>query len=136
MEETDLLTKVLTNLGALAGVGVLVGIAWLLGFRKRAKIEGPDHVARLLAEAEPGAGISDIAMDKDGYAAVAKLTDGRLFIVRSMADKLAIRLISPASLKLKRNGATVRLDSGEAAHPPLTLHLEGPAMAQWLDGPA
>ena len=79
----------------LAGSGLavagLAALAWLLGFRSRARIADAGELAALVAREEPAARIVEAGLDAGGAAAVAWLADGRVFVAKSMGSRVATR---------------------------------------------
>lgn len=78
---------------SLGGVAVLIGLAWLIGFRGGRRIAGEDEVRALAAQARlkpPSA----VAVDANGRVALAEIDADTVFLVKSMGDRLTTRTFS------------------------------------------
>lgn len=110
---------------AVAGLGAL---AWLLGFRGRARIGDAAQFAALLAREEPGAHIAELGVDAGGNAAVAWLADGRVFVAKGMGSRVATRSFRATDVRLRLRRDAVELRFADAGFPLLRLR-DAPA---WL----
>ena len=125
------MNELIAPLASAAAVAFMVLIAFALGFRDRARLADEAHLRALIAEAEPGANITDAVLDQDGRSGIARLADGRWAVVASMGDRLAVRTF--ANARIAQRGGVVRARFADAGFPGLTLRLEAPA-PEWLIG--
>ncbi|MDX2238838.1 MAG: hypothetical protein NW203_14840 [Hyphomonadaceae bacterium] len=113
--------------GSALVVVVLVAIAALLGFRDRARLTSRADVAEALAATDRAASILDAAIDREGRAAIAMLSDGRLALAKAMADHVAVRVIAPGAVRVRirarGEAALVRAGVADVGFPGITLHL-------------
>ena len=123
------MNELIAPLASAAAVAFMAGVAYLLGFRARARVADEAHLRALIAEAEPGAEIAGAVRDQDGRGAIARLADGRWAVVASMGDRLAVRTF--ANARIMQKGGKVRARFADAGFPSLTLRLEAPA-PEWL----
>ena len=114
--------------GSALAVAGLVALAWLFGFRARARIADAGALAALLAREEPAARIAQLGIDTDGSAAAAWLTDGRVFVAKSMGSRVATRSFPAAQVRLRARHGGVELRFADAGFPAIVLH-DAPA---WL----
>jgi hypothetical protein len=90
-------TLLVTQAVSLAGVLVLIGFAWSLGFRKRAAVLD-DHHVRHLAREDAAGEPAEIAVDVLGRSALAQLDAERVFVVKAVGDRLTTRVFPRAML--------------------------------------
>jgi hypothetical protein len=122
--------KDLIVLGASTAVVLLmVLVAMTLGFRARARVDASE-LERLVALSEPGARIADAAIADDGGAALARLTDGKLVVAKSMGDRVTLRLHAPSSVALKLKPGSVSATFADLGFPVLHMKLTNPP--RWL----
>jgi hypothetical protein len=82
---------------SIVGVAILVGFAWLLGFRGGAKVAGEDQV-RALAAAQRLAPPQAIAIDAQGRVALAEIDADTVFLVKAMGDRFTTRVFKRIAL--------------------------------------
>ena len=101
---TDLTKFLAIQAVSLGGVAILITLAWLLGFRARAKIVDEAQVLALTQAANlrlPNA----VAIDVDGRVALAEIDSNTVFVVKAMGDKLTTRVfprIAVADIRMYR----------------------------------
>ncbi len=89
---------------SLGGVAILIGLAWLIGFRTKARIASEAEVLALAQAAKlriPNA----VAVDVDGRVALAEIDSNTVFVVKAMGDRLTTRVfprIAVADIKMYR----------------------------------
>jgi hypothetical protein len=132
------MTDVIILAASAGGVGALVGIAWLLGFRRRARLRDESVVAAVMRAHEPGAEPFDIGMDKNGLAAGARLRDGRFAIARPVADGVAVRFfgadaVRSVALRRPSGGPTARIVFADLGFPPVTLAFATSDFPSWTE---
>lgn len=110
-------------------VAFMVAVAALLGFRTRVRIDQRE-LERLLALSEPGARIAESACADDGAAALARLTDGKFAVAKTMGDRVTLRLHAPAQVALALERGGVRATFADLGFPVLHMKLENPP--RWL----
>ncbi|HVV31640.1 MAG TPA: hypothetical protein VHC73_00325 [Vitreimonas sp.] len=123
MSQADLIS---TGVSA-AFVLIMVGFAWLLGFRKTSKLD--DAEIAKLAAAE-GARVEAAAYDDKGRTAVAKLDGGKLLIAKVMADGVSARVMGQGQARVHAGKRNVSLTFGDLGYPSLNMRLENPPA--WL----
>jgi|CXWL01.1.fsa_nt_gi hypothetical protein len=126
MSQTDLIVTA----GSAGVVALLVLIAFAMGFRARAELNG-ETLAQRLAESDPKARIADAMFAADGRNALARLADGRLLIARAMADGVSLRTLPPSAAQVRLRSGKALVGFADIGFPPLSLPLEGEAPA-WL----
>ena len=101
---TDLTKFLAIQAVSFGGVAILIALAWLLGFRTRAKIVDEAQVLALTQAAKlriPNA----VAIDVEGRVALAEIDANTVFVVKAMGDKLTSRVfprIAVADIKMYR----------------------------------
>jgi hypothetical protein len=101
MNATEILAAQVVSI---VGVSILVGLAWLLGFRGGARIEGEAAVRALAAEHRlkpPQA----VAVDALGRVALAEIDSDTVFLVKALGDRFTTRVfkrIAIAGVKMYR----------------------------------
>lgn len=114
-------------LGASAGaVLFMVGVAAILGFRKREKLT--EDRLRALAAAE-GYEAGDILIDAKGREGLARLPGGKVLVARVMADGVSARVADAATARLR--GARLIVTFADIGFPPLHLRLSN-APPAWV----
>lgn len=93
-EATQLLAEQIVSI---VGVSILVGLAWLLGFRGGARISSEDEVRALAAEQRLKAPQA-IAIDAGGRVALAEIDADTIFLVKSMGDRFTTRVFKRLSV--------------------------------------
>jgi hypothetical protein len=114
--------------GSALAVAGLVALAWLLGFRSRARIADAAELAALLAREEPAARIVAAGLDAGGAAAVAWLADGRVFVAKCMGSRIATRSFPAADVRVRARRDGVELNFADLGFPAVVLN-DAPA---WL----
>ena len=109
-------------LGSLAGVALLVLVAWALGFRDTPRLD-ETLARRIAADAEPGFRATTLALADDGRAALLRGADGRLLLVLGVGDGWVTRLVPAAAMARRADRLAIRL--------PLFPRIELPVPA-WL----
>ncbi|NWG54335.1 MAG: hypothetical protein HXY28_11490 [Hydrogenophilaceae bacterium] len=123
--------ELLVTLASGAAVLALIFIAWALGFRDAARLDGEDDVRRALAAYEPGAVIEACFIDARGRGALAQLSDGRYGAVRAMADGFAVRTFRAGAARVKTRRGRLVAAFADVGFPRLEVRFEGAAPA-WL----
>jgi hypothetical protein len=107
--------------GSAAVVLVMVGAAWALGFRAKARLSDAD-LARL-AEAE-GARVEGAVIAPDARAAFACLSNGKVMVARVMGDDLSARAAPAASVRVALTPGRLDAVFADIGFPPLHMKLE------------
>lgn len=121
----------LITLASAGAVLFLIFIAWALGFRTAARVTNEADARRVIEEAEPGASVQHILLDKAGRAALARLDSGRCVTVRGMADQFAVRSFDPGAARFARKPFGVRVTFADIGHPRVDIRFDG-APPVWL----
>lgn len=130
---------ILTLLGSLAAVIALAALAYGLGFKGDRRLTSEEEVRAMIARAAPGAQADELALDADGRAALALLTDGRLYAVRVLGARVAERVFPMASVRrlkrklVKKPGITVVLSTAEFGFPEIEMRFRGTEPPGWLE---
>jgi hypothetical protein len=115
-------------IGSAVVIAFMVGVAALLGFRDRTRLDETE-ARRRIAELEPGAHIAELAVGEEGRAAIARLEDGRFIALRAMAGDVTARAFSAGRFTW-RNGKLIA-EFGDFGFP--ALHLSLKSRPDWLD---
>ena len=107
--------------GSAAVVLFMVGLAWALGYRAKARLSDAD-LARL-AEGE-GASIQHALVAADGRAAFALLSNGKLMIARVMGDDVSARAAPRAAARVTVTQGRLSAAFADAGFPPLNMQLK------------
>lgn len=118
---------ILELLGSAAVILLMVGVAALLGFRIAARLD-EDEIKRL-ANAE-GAWVQDFVIAPNKRRALAKLTDGKLMVVRVMGLDTSIRIVAPSAVRLHLRPGKLGLTFADIGYPP--LHMRFKDQPEWL----
>jgi hypothetical protein len=129
-------STLIIQLASLAGVALLVGVAWMMGFRQRERIKDIDSFRAMLRGAE----FKHAVVDAEGRAAFAELASGEFAASRVMGDRLvARRFPRPALEKVSifrakgRHALGVRLSFADPGFPSLDLETDDLAPPAWLE---
>lgn len=109
------------------GVAFLVWLARAMGFARLPRIASADLAGRAAADALPGFQPADIAVSRDGAAALVAGGDGRVALVRPLGDRLVVRALAGA--EVARSGTVLRVRPAEPMFPETALDLGEAAMA-------
>ena len=90
-----MLTTILISFAALAAIGFLVWLAYLLGFRGGRRISGE---AELQALSRPYGGAQQFLLDANGAGAIDLLHDGQLLAAKIVGDQVATRIFPKSEL--------------------------------------
>ena len=112
---------ILELLGSAAVILLMVGVAAALGFRIAARLD-EDEIKRL-ANAE-GAWVQDLVIAPNKRRALAKLTDGKLMVVRVMGLDTSIRIVAPSAVRLYLRPGKLDLTFADIGYPPLHMRLK------------
>lgn len=126
MSQADLIITA----GSAGVVVLLVLIAFLMGFRARARIDS-GSLARQLAASEPVARIAEELIGADGRVALGRLADGQLLVARVMGDGVSLRTLAPSAVRLRLCKGRAFVAFADLGFPPLSLKLQGEAPL-WL----
>ncbi|MBL8558226.1 MAG: hypothetical protein JNM47_05860 [Hyphomonadaceae bacterium] len=114
---------------SLGGVLVLVALAWLIGFRKKARVLDEWHV-RKLAEQDRAGETGAIAVDALGRVALAEIGADKVFVVKALGDKLTTRTFTRAAVagvrmyRPKGRGIGARLRFSDAGFDDFTIEFD------------
>jgi hypothetical protein len=118
--------------GSLGIVAVLSLLAFMMGFRASARIDGRAGLEALVAESEPGARIAEALIDARGRGALARLADGRLLVARAVGDKMSVRAMPARAVRLRLARRNAVLSFADLGYPQLSLRLGEAAPPAWL----
>jgi hypothetical protein len=116
-----------------AGVVVfMVVVAYLLGFRARARL---DEAALQRLAATEGASVEASVIDADGGVALARLADGRLMVARAMGADVSARVTRAEAVRVNVRGGRLSARFADLGFPPLQMRLQdSPAWLSELPG--
>lgn len=123
---------------SLGGVVILVGLAWLIGFRKRARVLDEWHVQKLAADDRVGQ-TGAIAIDALGRAALAEIEPDKVFVVKAMGDKLTTRVFTRAAVagvrmyRPKGLGIGARVRFSDAGFDDFSIEFESREAPAWIE---
>jgi hypothetical protein len=127
------------NTGQLIQFGLslvaVLALAWLVklfGLGKESRIADAEAAKRIAADSIFGFVATNVAVDRAGYAALARDAAGRHVLIRPHGVHFVARLLSPTvAARLDRNFLTLAPD--EPDFPPVTLNL-GDQAQYWASG--
>jgi hypothetical protein len=111
---------------SLGGVLVLIALAWLIGFRKSARVLDQHHVIHLAAQDHLPAP-AEIAVDMLGRTALAQLDSERVYVVKAVGDRFTTRIFPRAAIagirmyRPKGKGIGARLRFSDAGFDDLAI---------------
>ncbi|HVK79893.1 MAG TPA: hypothetical protein VM915_04710 [Verrucomicrobiae bacterium] len=112
---------ILELIGSAAVILLMVGVAAILGFRIAARLD-EDEIKRLAAA--EGAWVQDFVIAPNKRRALAKLTDGKLMVVRVMGLDTSIRVVAPEAVRLQLRPGKLDLAFADIGYPPLHMRLK------------
>lgn len=121
----------------LGGIALILTLVWLTGGRRQASLTAPADAAAVLAAPEVGFAAIDIAMARDGSAALARDAAGHIAVVFASGAKLATRKLEAAdiaavTLTPQADGlAQLGIRTHAFTHPNFTLLLDAAAAEDW-----
>lgn len=113
--------------GSAIVVLVMVGLAWGLGFRAKAKLSEAE--LERLAAAE-GAVLEHALIAPDGRAAFAVLQGGKLMVARVMGDDVSVRVAAAGGVRVAVTQGRLSAVFADLGFPP--LHMEIEQTPPWL----
>jgi hypothetical protein len=124
---------------SLVGVAMVVGLAWLMGFRQRARINDESHLLALAATAEKSLPVH-VLLDGEGRSGLVVLADSRLILVKALGDRMSVRAIAQAGLRdiamyrpTRRFALGLRIKTKDLGFPDLVLEVREKEPPAWLD---
>lgn len=121
----------------LAGIALILLLVWLTGGNRRALVAGRDDAATLLAAAETGFVVADIAVSSTRDCAIARDGQGHLAMVFASGAKLAARKlqrdeIAAVTLTPQDDGsALLAIRTRAFTHPDFALRLDQGTAEDW-----
>jgi hypothetical protein len=122
--------QIIIALASAGAVAALFAVAWGLGFRTRVKIADEAAARALIAEAEPDAQVLGFALDKQGAAALARLADGRILVIRGLGDRFAVRAFPAAAISVAPEPGGMRVRFADLGFPALKFSAD--RIPDWL----
>jgi len=110
--------------GSVAVVAFMVGLAQLLGFRAPAQFAGLEAARAAILSHDPDVIILDLVMSMDMRAALARLSDGRWAIARTVGDGAGVRVFAPERVCLTRRQGELILIFADLGFPDVHVSLD------------
>jgi hypothetical protein len=133
-----MIEAVLPHILSMLGVGVLVGVAYLMGFRQNVRLR--DHAHMLEVAAAAGDEVVHALMDGDGKAGLIVLRGGDLILIKAIGDKLGVRrlpLDGVAKIHLYRPRAHralgIKVTTRDIGYPDVRIEVNDKEAPAWLD---
>lgn len=114
--------QILIFAGSLVAIFLLAGLAVILGLGGMPVLAGEEDAARLAGEVVDGYEPTEIALDRDGKAALARDSEGRIMLIKRHGNKFAGRLLN-AGATARIEGEALIVASGERRYGDVTLQL-------------
>ncbi len=114
--------------GSAAVVVLMIAAAAALGFRQRARLDEAEISRFAAAE---GLNVEQAAIGEGARSAVARLSGGKILVVRVMGDGLSARVAPASATRIGLRGARVRIEFADVGFPPLNLQFND-APPAWL----
>ncbi|MBC2776352.1 hypothetical protein [Parasphingopyxis marina] len=116
--------------GSIAAVLILAGFAWLLKLGATPQIESEEAAARLARDAHSGFRPIDIALGRDGRAALLLGENGDIVLLRPHGAQIAARVFRAAP-PITRAGGELKIATGERMFGDVALQLDEAEAARW-----
>lgn len=122
----------------LGGIALILTLVWLTGGRQRTAMATANDAAAALAAPEAGFHAAEIAVSKDGNAALARDAGGRIAVVFVSGARLSIRRLGPEDIvsvtlmpQEGNGGIQMSLVTRAFTHPRFTFSLDAAAAETW-----
>lgn len=126
----ELSPALLQFMGSLAAIFVLALLARMLKLGASPKLESESDARLAADQAVSGFEPVAIAIDRQGRGAILRDAENRILVLRQHGSHFAGRLLE-SSAKVKANGNTLRITTGERRFGGLELDLDN--TATWVD---
>lgn len=113
--------------GSAAVVALMVGVAYMLGFRKTARLDDAE-LGRLAAG--EGDSIAAAIVSPDGRSAVARLASGKVMVARVMGGEVSARIAPASGVRAVLRGGKLSVQFADTGYPP--LRMPAPEPPAWL----
>ncbi|MGD9815811.1 MAG: hypothetical protein AB7Q23_09810 [Hyphomonadaceae bacterium] len=114
-------------LGSAAVVALMVGVAYVLGFRSAARL---DEAALARLAAGEGDRVAAALVAPDGRSAFARLASGKVMVARVMGDDISARIAAASGVRATLRGGMLSVRFADTGYPPLTM--PAPEPPAWL----
>lgn len=114
-------------LGSAAVVALMVGIAYVLGFRSTARLDVLE-LERLAAG--EGDLLAAALVAPDGRSAFARLASGKVMVARVMGDDISARIAATSGVRAALREGVLSVEFADAGYPP--LRMPAPEPPAWL----
>jgi hypothetical protein len=105
------------------GSAALALLCFVLGFNKSGLIESEDHAAKLVRTAYPETEFEAIILDSKSKVALAKCTDGQLFVAQLLGDRPVVKALMEGHLARIEDGC-LRVDLKDVGFPKLDFRAD------------
>lgn len=119
--------KAPTLLASLAAVLIMIGFAAALGFRKQAQLDDAE-LARLAAT--ESASVEGAVVAPNGRTAFARLSGGKLMVVRVMGNDVSSRIAPAGTVRVRLDRGKLSATFADVGYPPLHMRVAEPP--PWL----
>ncbi|MBC7986257.1 MAG: hypothetical protein H7X93_06245 [Sphingomonadaceae bacterium] len=116
--------------GSLAAVLALAAIAWALKLGGGLRIENEEAARSLAREVHAGFRPAEVALDREGRAALVRADDGALILLRPHGARIAARSWR-APPAVSRDGPRLKIATSERMFGEATLDLGEAEAARW-----
>lgn len=120
----------LQTAGSLVAILALAGLARWLRLGGAPLLADDEAVRRAASEVEDGFSPIAVARDKEGRAALARDTQGRIMVIKRHGNRLAGRMLGPAAraaMWRDMGHTTLEIDCGEGPFGKVFLDIPDPA---------
>lgn len=115
--------------GSLAAIAALAALAWWLKLGPARRLENEADARREASEAADDFEPVEIALDREGRAALLRDAAGRILLLRQHGTHFAGRVLTPAA-KARIEAGALLVDTAEKRYGQVRLELEDPSA--WL----
>jgi hypothetical protein len=105
------------------GSAALALLCFLLGFNKSGLLESADHAAKLVRMVSPDAEFEAIVLDSKGKVALARCTNGQLFVAQHLGDRPVVKALMSQHLS-RIDDTCLRVDLKDVGFPKLDFRAD------------
>lgn len=105
--------------GSAVVVLVMIGVAYALGFRAKAKLTEAE-----LTRLADGELVEAAVIAPDGRAAFAKLSGGKIMVARAMGADVSVRIAPASTVRVALTRGRLSAAFADSGYPPLHMKLD------------